>query len=187
LESPDCWGPSRYKVKGSYGAAPDFKHVKRLLLNATDWASYGRRFILGLGRWNEKLGVKFFTEFFPAVKEILLAQSFSEPRRGIYDLYRSGVPKIVNLEGLELWENYCIMERDFRHIMPIKIPGWKAPRIKIVRSRFDMTEVMLSDQGPQGGSSLETEAIYNMFREYQAPPPRQYWIDFGVPVPESSP
>jgi hypothetical protein len=187
LESLDCWGPSRYKVKGSYGAAPDFKHVKRLLLNATDWASYGRRFILGLGRWNEKLGVKFFTEFFPAVKEILLAQSFSEPRRGIYDLYRSGVPKIVNLEGLELWENYCIMERDFRHIMPIKIPGWKAPRIKIVRSRFDMTEVMLSDQGPQGGSSLETEAIYNMFREYQAPPPRQYWIDFGVPVPESSP
>jgi hypothetical protein len=79
MDVPACWGPSQYAARGSYGASPDFKHVKRLLLNATDWESAGLRFIAGQ-KCRRGPQTNFFTEFFPSLDEILIAQSFKELR-----------------------------------------------------------------------------------------------------------
>lgn len=77
MESPAWRGPSRCAARGSYGASPDFKDVKRLLLNATDWEPVGLCFIVGQ-KCRRGPQTKFFTEFFTSLEEILIALSFTE-------------------------------------------------------------------------------------------------------------
>jgi len=173
LEAAACWrrrGRQQQQqqggsmVRGAYGAAPGFGHVKRLLLNATDWAECG--VFLGLGERGP--GAGFFGEFFTAVEEVLLAADFNIV-----------IPSEVRLEEVrlgwvELWERKCAMERDFRDVLRAKIPGWKAPRVTVVRSRTDMTVVMPGvNLGSVGG--LETEAVYEINKDYWGNPrPREF-------------
>lgn len=88
---------------------------------------------------------------------------------------------MVNLKRPEVFETRCRMERDLRNIMAVKIPGWKPPKVRIVYSRHNMKEVVNSDTL---GRHFRF-AIESMIRSYNEPPPWQYWIDFGVSVPES--
>ena len=52
-----------------------------------------------------------------------------------------GTPIEVYLGQADIQTIICSMEDDFRDIILAKIPGWKVPKIRIVRSRLDMTEV----------------------------------------------
>jgi hypothetical protein len=188
MSTPACWGPLRHQARGSYGASPDFKDVKRLLLNAADWESVGMRFIVGQRR-SRGPQEKFFTEFFSSLEEILIAPSFEDlggSEAPGEDRAHSGDPRKVSLRRLSAFEKSLRMERDFRNIMVVRIPGWKPPKIRIVCSRHNMTEVMASDRIPRGGSGMEMEAIYKMIGSYKDPPPRGYWTEFGVAVLESN-
>lgn len=186
MDTPACCGPSRHAARGSYGASPDFKHVKTLLLNAIDWESAGLRFIVG-HKCHRGPQIRFFTEFFPSLEEIPLAQSFQELSRS--EAPGNGprnwaTPREVSLQRSQAFSKLCVMERDLKNIMVVKILGWRPPKVRIVRSRYDMTEILPNERIPHGGSSSETEEIYRMIASYNKPPSREYWHKFGVPIPD---
>jgi len=184
MDSPACWGPSRPAGRGSYGASPNFKDIKRLLLNATDWDSVGLRFIAGQ-KCSRGPQANFFTEFFPSLEEILIARSFNELRRHRTTWDGAGssdTPGEVKLSRYQVFEMRYHMERDFRNVMAVRIPGWKPPKVRIVHSRHDIKEILNSE-------TYESQKWLSILRttpEYKEPPPPQYWVDFGVSASEST-